>query len=129
EAWPVALTIMTLTITSTLVLGIFASGFIVLFKQGDPVTNAISGLSWLLSGVLYPREILPLWVQKAASFLPMTHTLESMRLALLTGATALELDGSIVYLGAFSAIGIPVAVMWFRWAVGRARIQGSLARY
>jgi ABC-2 type transport system permease protein len=126
---PEALAVMALTITSTMALGIFAAGFIVLFKQGDPVTAAISGLSWLLSGVLYPKEILPLWVQKAASFLPMTHTLESMRLTLLTGADVGSIEGSLAYLGLFSALGIPIAVVWFKWAVARARIEGSLARY
>lgn len=129
ERWPEALAIMALTITSTMALGVFAAGFIVLFKQGDPVTAAITGLSWLLSGVLYPKEILPDWVQRAASFLPMTHTLESMRLVLLTGADAASIEGSFVYLGLFSALGIPIAVLWFKWAVGRARVEGSLARY
>jgi ABC-2 type transport system permease protein len=129
ERWPEALAIVGLTITSTMALGIFAAGFIVLFKQGDPVTAAIAGLSWLLSGVLYPKEILPAWVQKAASFLPMTHTLESMRLALLTGAEVSSIKGSLTYLGLFSALGIPIAVVWFKWAVARARVEGSLARY
>jgi ABC-2 type transport system permease protein len=129
ETWPGALAILVLTITSTLALGIFAAGFIVLFKQGDPVTAAIAGLSWLLSGILYPKEILPLWVQEIAYYLPMTHTLESMRLVLLTGAEPGALSRSVVYLAIFSGVGIPVALLWFGHAVGRARIAGSLAKY
>jgi ABC-2 type transport system permease protein len=129
SAWPGALCILLLTIASTLALGIFAAGFIVLFKQGDPVTAGIAGLSWLLSGILYPKEILPAWVQQVASFLPMTHTLETMRLLLLTGSELAPLYGSLVYLGMFSAVGIPLATLWFGWAVGRARVAGSLAKY
>lgn len=129
DRWPEALAVMGLTITSTLALGVFAAGFIVLYKQGDPVTAALSGLSWLLSGVLYPKEILPEWVQNAASFLPMTHTLEAIRLVLLTGAKVGSISGSLIYLGAFSAVGIPIAIVWFKWAVSRARLEGSLARY
>ncbi|MCK6551095.1 ABC transporter permease [Myxococcota bacterium] len=129
ETWPQALVVFALTATSTMALGIFSAGFIVWFKQGDPVTAAISGLSWLLSGVLYPKEILPHWVQQAASFLPMTHTLESMRLALLTGAPAGDLGGSITYLAVFSLVGTPLAIVWFQWAVARAKVDGSLARY
>jgi ABC-2 type transport system permease protein len=127
--WPHVALILGLTVTSTMALGIFAAGFIVWFKQGDPVTTAISGLSWLLSGILYPKEILPGWVQRVADFLPMTHTLESMRLSLLTGASASSSERSAAYLLAYSAIGIPLAVVWFKFSVNRAKVSGSLARY
>jgi ABC-2 type transport system permease protein len=129
DTWPEATLVMALTVLSTLALGIFAAGFIVWFKQGDPITTAISGLSWLLSGILYPKEILPLWVQRVADFLPMTHTLESMRLALLVGARIDSLERSILYLTFFSLIGIPLAILWFKFSVGRAKVAGSLARY
>lgn len=129
ETWPAVSVIMLLTISSTMVLSVVAAGFIVWFKQGDPLTAALSGLSWLLSGVLYPKEILPAWVQDVAAALPMTHTLEAMRLALLTGATLTDLRPQIAFLAVFSALGIPVAIAWFRFAVGRAKMAGSLARY
>lgn len=129
DAWPGALAIVGLTVTATFALGIFAAGFIVLFKQGDPVTAGVNGLSWLLSGVLYPKEILPPWVQQVADVLPMTHTLEAVRLAILTGAPLRDLMGAVTYLGGFSAIGIPVSLVWFQWAVRRARVAGSLASY
>jgi ABC-2 type transport system permease protein len=129
EAWPVVLVITLLTVAATMVLGIFSAGFIVLFKQGDPLTQAISGLSWLLSGVLYPREILPPWVQRCAEVLPLTHALESMRLVLLQGAGLAEVSRSIAGLAIFTAIGLPLSLAWFLWSVGRARVAGSLAKY
>lgn len=127
--WPVAVLFMGLTLSATMALGIFAAGFIVLFKQGDPVTAGLAGLSWLLSGIIYPKEILPLWVQQVAGALPLTHTLEAMRLVLLTGAPLEVVWGSVVYLTVFSLVGIPVALAWFIYAVGRARVAGSLANY
>ena len=129
ETWPVVGLIVALTVVSTMALGIFAAGFIVLYKQGDPLTAAIGGLSWLLSGVLYPKEILPDWVQDVASFLPMTHSLESLRLALLQGVPLERLGSSVLGLALFSAIGVPTSIAWFAWSVGRARVAGSLARY
>ncbi|MCC7382556.1 MAG: ABC transporter permease [Deltaproteobacteria bacterium] len=129
DRWPALAVVLLLALSATFVLGIFSAGFIVLFKQGDPLSAAISGLSWLLSGVLYPREILPAWVQRAADFLPLTHALESARLTLLLGTPLAALGRPIAYLAAFSAIGLPLALAWFRWTVGRARVAGSLARY
>ena len=129
ETWPVLLVVLGLTVASTMALGIFSAGFIVLFKQGDPMTSAISGLSWLLSGVLYPKEILPSWVQDVANLLPLTHALEATRLALLQGAQFDTLEGSVFGLGIFAGLGIPISLVWFAWSVGRARVAGSLARY
>jgi ABC-2 type transport system permease protein len=128
-AWPSVALVLLLTLASTMALGIFSAGFIVLFKQGDPVANAVSGLSWLLSGVLYPKEILPPWVQELAALLPVTHALEATRLALLTGAPPQALGSSFLGLAIFAAIGLPLSLLWFGWAIGRARIAGSLARY
>lgn len=129
EAWPSVVLVLGLTILCTLALGIFSAGFIVLFKQGDPVTGAITGLSWLLSGILYPKEIFPDWAQQAAHALPMTHTLQATRLVLLTDTPLRELQGSLVFLGTFATVGIPTALIWFRWATRRARQVGSLAKY
>ncbi len=126
---PALAVIFGLTVTATLALGIFSAGFIVLFKQGDPLTAAISGLSWLLSGVLYPKEILPLWVQRVAEFLPATHTLEASRLILLRGAGLESLSGAVFGLAVFSVLGVPISLLWFAWAVNRARVAGSLAQY
>ena len=129
DAWPALVLVFALTILCTLALGIFSAGFIVLFKQGDPVTAVVSGLSWLFSGVLYPKEILPDQVQRFADLLPLTHTLEAMRLALLTGAPAATHLRSVTHLAIFAAVGLPVSILWFGWAVGRARVAGSLAKY
>lgn len=127
--WPTLLLVVGLTISSTMALGIFSAGFIVLFKQGDPLTSAISGLSWLLSGVLYPKEILPLPVQELARVLPMTHALEALRQLLLLGAPPSTVEASIVGLLLFTGAGLPLSLLWFGWSVRRARVAGSLARY
>ncbi|MBI4816056.1 MAG: ABC transporter permease [Deltaproteobacteria bacterium] len=123
------LAVFVLTALATLGLAIFSAGFIVLFNKGDPLTMAISGMSWLLSGVIYPRQILPIWVQKIANLLPMTHSLEAVRLLLLKGATLSEIWSSLVGLAVFTVIALPVSIFWFGWSVDRAREDGSLARY
>ncbi|MBI2377692.1 MAG: ABC transporter permease [Deltaproteobacteria bacterium] len=123
------LLVFALTALATLALGVFSAGFIVLFNKGDPLTMAISGLSWLLSGVIYPRQILPIWVQRVADLLPMTHALEATRLLLLGGSDLAGAGRSLIGLAIFSAIALPVSITWFVWAVDRARSDGSLARY
>lgn len=127
--WGTALVVLALTVSTTLVLGIVAAGFVVRFQQGDPITAGIAGLSWLLSGVVYPKEVLPPEVQSLAYLLPMTHSLEAMRLALLGGAGPDAVGGALLYLGAFTALGLPLALLWFRAMVRGAKRAGALGRY
>ena len=127
--WGAVFLIMALTLLVTLVFGIFAAGFVVRYKQGDPVTAAIAGVSWLLSGVVYPRDIFPTEIQAVAWWLPMTHTLEATRLALLTGAPLASFQASVVYLGCFSLAGLPLSMIWFARCVWSAKKEGSLAHY
>jgi ABC-2 type transport system permease protein len=127
--WASALAVLALTVAVTLVLGVFAAGFVVRFKQGDPVTAGLAGLSWLVSGVLYPREILPPEIQSLAEALPMTHALEAMRLALLAGAPLEAFSGSVAYLALFAGLGAPVAGLWFWAAVRGAKRAGALGHY
>ncbi len=79
--------------------------------------------------MVYPKEIFPDEVQSLAALLPMTHSLEAVRRALLGGADLDAVSPSLTYLGCFSALGIPLSLAWFRWAVDRARRSGSLAGY
>jgi len=121
--------VIILTVICTLALGIFSAGFIVLFHRGDPVTAAVSGLTWFLSGVIYPKEILPDWVQSIAAFLPVTHTLEALRLGLLQGASWDTQQNSIIGLALFAVITVPLSFLWFSWTIRRAKFAGALARY
>lgn len=126
---PAALGIICLTIAAFSSLGIFSAGFIMLFKRGDPVNWGFSVISWLLGGVYYPVTILPIWLQKVASFIPMTHSLEALRLILLTEQGFSGVWGNLLVLGLWGVIGLPVSLFCFRYALNRARMQGTLGHY
>ena len=79
--------------------------------------------SWL-NNYIFPAE-----VQRMGELLPMTHTLRAMRLTLLADAPIAAFGDSLLFLGGFAAVGIPAALLWFRFALGRARVSGSLAKY
>ncbi len=128
-ALALAALVVLLTGLATAALGIVAASFIVATKQGDPITTAISGLSWLFSGVLYPREILPPPVQSLAQALPMTHALDGLRRTLLLGAGWDDVSGSVLGLAGFVALAVPLGLAAFAFAVRRARAAGSLAQY
>ena len=126
---PAALGVICLTIAAFSSLGIFSAGFIMLFKRGDPVNWGFSVISWLLGGVYYPVTILPLWLQKVASIIPMTHSLEALRLILLTEEGFSGIWDNLLVLGLWGAIGLPVSLFCFRYALNRAKMRGALGHY
>ena len=100
-----------------------------IMKRGNPVDWLVTGISWLLGGVYYPVSVLPDWLQKISYMLPITHSLEGMRMALLKGSSIGELTNSVMALGIFSIIMLPISVLSFRMAVRQAKIHGSLTQY
>lgn len=111
-----------------LALGIFSAAFIVLVKQGDPVLIAYAGVSALLSGVFFPVQSLPGWLQPLTALVPLSHALTGLRAA-LAGAPPEQVAGSALLLAAMALLLLPPGVIVFHWAVGRAKKEGSLGQY
>ena len=80
-------------------------------------------------GVFYTVAILPGWLQVIAGLLPITYSMRAMRAALLTGASWAELANDLLALLLFCVALFPLSLVAFRFAVDRARADGSLAHY
>lgn len=124
-----ALVILGLTVLAMSGIGILSASFIMVLKRGDPVAFMFSSLSTLLGGVYYPIAVLPGWLRLLAQFFPLTHALEAMRRALLSGAALSALWREIALLTVFAAVLLPLSMLAFRWAVHRARRDGSLTQF
>jgi len=124
-----ALLILFITIIAFSSFGVISASFTMVMKKGNPVNWIFNNLSWLLGGVFYPVAILPGWLQKISYILPITYSLEGMRLALLKGCRTSELLPSIFPLLIFTVIVLPTSLLAFAYAVKRAKAEGSLTQY
>lgn len=124
-----ALFVLLLSMGVMLGLGVLAGSFIMAFKQGDPFTTALTTGAFLLSGVAYPVAVLPGWLQVFSAVFPHTYALEALRLTLLQGAPLSAVATDVGALVLFAAIILPASFVVFRYAVGRARMEGSLAQF
>jgi ABC-2 type transport system permease protein len=108
-------------------MGILSASFIMVFKKGDPISGLLFGGSTLFAGLLFPVELLGEyeWISK---IIPLTYSMEAIRRATL-GAGWDELRPHVMMLALFAAVLLPVAVWGFRYAVERARRDGTLAHY
>jgi ABC-2 type transport system permease protein len=124
-----ALVVLLLSIVSFASLGILAASLIMVIKRGNPITAVFGNVSNLIGGVFYPVAILPTWLQAIAHLLPITYALRAMRGALLAGATWDQLGPDLLALALFCLVLLPLSLWVFRYAVDRARAEGTLAHY
>jgi ABC-2 type transport system permease protein len=118
-----------LTILCFSSFGIVAAGFIMVLKKGDPLSWAFTSLSWLLGGVYFPTTILPDWLRSVSYLLPITHSLEGMRLSLLQGIGMKGLLPNLIPLFVFVIVLMPMSLVIFKYALKKAKINGSLIQY
>ena len=123
------LVVLVLSITSFSGIGILSAAVVLLLKKGDPVAWIFGGVSTLLAGVYYPISVLPPWLEPLSRFLPLTYALDGMRLALLRGYSLYEVRFDLLVLLAFTLVLTPLALLVFRQALRRAKIEGSLTQY
>ncbi len=124
-----AFVILLLTIVSFSSLGIISASFIMVFKRGNPVAWAVNTLFELLGGVFFPITVLPSWVRLISYLLPITYSLKAMRLAVLKGSSLGDLSGEVGVLLIFSLILLPLSILSFKFALRKAKIDGSLVHY
>ena len=92
------------------------------------MTNAVAAILLLISGVYYPIETLPGWLQRIAAASPATYVIKGMRACLLEGeATAKLLPNVFTLIGAGVAI-IAVGLVIFRYVERYAKRTGRLKR-
>jgi ABC-2 type transport system permease protein len=124
-----ALIILILTIAAFGSLGIISASIIMVLKRGDPINWIFSSVSSLLGGVLFPITILPAWLKTVSYLLPITHSLNGVRLALLQGYSMSELAPEITALVVFSIIVLPLSILICNKMTRKAKVLGNLSNY
>lgn len=124
-----SLLVLVLTILAFSGIGILSAAFIFYLKRGDPITYLVSSASVLLGGVFYPPEDMTGWIATLSRFLPITYSLRALRRALLKGSRFGDLLPDIAALLVFIAVLLPLGIVAFRFAVRKAREEGSLVQY
>jgi ABC-2 type transport system permease protein len=87
------------------------------------------GSVWFLTGTMFPVQTLPKALRDLAQLIPITHSLEGMRLALLEGASLRSVAYELLILSAFAVVLFPASLLFFSWTLRRARMEGTLSFY
>ena len=110
-------------------LGITASILPLLFtERGMQMVIVSQSCILLISGVFYPVEVMPGWMQTLSWFSPATYALIAARQALLEGAGVVQLLPQLLPLLAVGIVLIPIGLTIFGWAERYAKKTGKLKR-
>ncbi|ANM31860.1 hypothetical protein ABI59_23325 [Acidobacteria bacterium Mor1] len=118
-----------LTLLSSAGLGILSASFILYFKRGDPINLLLSSLTTFFGSVFFPVENLPESVRFISDYLPITWSLRVVRGALLKGESFATLQYDLLQLGILTAILLPAGIFFSRFAIRRAKREGTLVHY
>jgi ABC-2 type transport system permease protein len=121
-----------LGLVAVMALGIGMAGWCLQLRQEAwHYPEAIAGALYLVSGAIFPIDILPSILHPIAYAMPTTWWLEASRRGLLghgsPGVLGGLSDGTVLlYLAVSTAIALPAALALFAWFMRRAREAGLL---
>jgi ABC-2 type transport system permease protein len=109
--------------------GMLAAALQLAVQKGSALVWLLASGAWFMTGTLFPVATLPKPLWWIGQFIPVTHALNGMRMALLEGATFQALSGEVGVLALFCAILLPLSLVIFSRTLRRARMEGTLSFY
>jgi ABC-2 type transport system permease protein len=97
-------------------------------EKGSQLGFIAQGLLLVVSGVYYPVEVMPGWMQALATISPATYALDGIRAAVLDGAGVGDVWHDIWPLLLMGAVAIPLGLAVFRSGERYAKRHGKLKR-
>jgi ABC-2 type transport system permease protein len=120
-------------VLAVIALGIFMAGWCLQLRQEAwSYPEAIAGALYLVSGAIFPVDILPAILHPIAYILPTTWWLEASRRGLLGHGTPDAWIGTVsdglvmLFLLVSTAVAVPLSLAAFAWFMRRARQAGLL---
>jgi ABC-2 type transport system permease protein len=106
-------------VASLAALGVAFSHVIPNFDAAPAYTNIVFLPVIFISGVFYDVDTAPQFIQDVAQILPLTHMIDGVSAALVTGAPLTDHVGDLAVVAAWGLFGAIFAVRGFSWQAKR----------
>jgi ABC-2 type transport system permease protein len=126
---PATLLVLSVSVAIFVAFGVLSAAAIVWLKKGDPITWVIGGFGSILGGAYFPIGVMPHWMQKLSFIIPVTYSLDALRLTMLKGSSIASVAKPMEMLTVMAAILLPASAMIFAGAVRKGRKEGTLMQY
>lgn len=84
-------------------------------NQSAPLSNLVAFPLMFLSGVFFPRFLMPEWLQGITHYLPLSPIIDGLRLIMTEGQTLLQLGPQLLIIAVWIVVIYGVAIKFFRW--------------
>lgn len=126
---PATLVVFVLSIMTFVALGVLSAAAVVWLKKGDPITWLVGTLGSIIGGAYFPIDVMPPWLQKVAVLIPISYSLDALRLTMLKGYSILMVAKPLTMLLAIATILLPVSLVIFVAVVRKGMREGTLMQY
>ncbi len=126
---PATMLVLAFSILTFVAFGVLSAATILWLKKGDPLAWILGGMGTMLGGAYFPVEVLPHWLQSISFLIPITYSLEALRLTMLKGYSLKMVAHPLLVLALMAAVLLPVSLAIFAAMVRKGRIEGTLMQY
>lgn len=84
-------------------------------NQAAPLANLITFPMMFLSGVFFPRFLMPEWLQTISAFFPLTPVVDGLRLIITEGQTLFDITTQVGIIAIWAVVIYAIAFRVFRW--------------
>ena len=95
--------------------GLLIGGWAKNENQSAVLSNAVSFPLMFLSGVFFPRFLMPEWLQGITGYLPLTPVVDGIRYITTEGANLIDLAPQLAIIGVWVVVIYALAIRLFRW--------------
>jgi ABC-2 type transport system permease protein len=96
-------------------IGLAIGGWAKNENQSSPVAQLVALPMMFLSGVFFPRFLMPEWMQSITGFIPLTPIVDGFRLIITEGQTLFDLGPQLAVIFAWIVAVYVIAIRVFRW--------------
>lgn len=108
-------TFLIFSIIMVLGIGLSLGGWAKNERQVAPLGNIIVFPMMFLTGVFFPRFLMPQWLQNITTFVPLTPVIDGARLIATEGKSLLDLGPQLGVMAVWTIIIYVIAFRVFRW--------------
>ena len=118
-----------ISVTPFLGIGLLGASIILKFKKGDYLPLLFIGGSMILSGAVYPNDVIPDILKSFANILPLTHSLELLRGMLIQDLSLKQLIIPVLWFASLTITYTLLGIYVFGRVIRSCLKDGSFADY
>lgn len=106
---------LTFGIVMVLGIGLAIGGWAKNERQAAPLGNIVVFPMMFLTGVFFPRFLMPEWLQNISTYMPLTPVIDGARMILTEGKGLLDLGPQLAIMAVWMVVIYAIAFRVFRW--------------